>query len=183
MDSSETVQNASTGVEDDQVQIAKINAKLACINPLDRFYGTPLIDCVREGTMDIHAVLTKWNDALQAELAALGEAPPAAAGPAAEAEAPTMMASAARPPASSSPNSMMVAGELGNKALLTQFSSLRRWLQPYEEALQPRDRSLYVHSIGCYISCSLQSPRTMSRSRDRCYEYVRALCLTFPTKI
>jgi hypothetical protein len=74
MDNSETVQNASTGVEEESVQIAKINAKLAMINPLDRFYGTPIIDCVREGTMDIHAELTKWNDALKAELATLGEA-------------------------------------------------------------------------------------------------------------
>jgi len=75
MDNSEIVQKASTGLEDENVAISKINAKLAIINPLDRFYGTPLDDCVREGTMAIHAELTKWNDALKAELAALGANP------------------------------------------------------------------------------------------------------------
>jgi len=51
-----------------QTRLAQIIAKLEIVNPLDRFYATPIMDCIRESRDESLKELTKWNDELIAEI-------------------------------------------------------------------------------------------------------------------
>merc|ERR1711968_35179 len=54
-------------------KIAKVQAMLRIVNFTDRFFATPLDDCVREKRDDCHHLLKSWIDNLEAELKTLEE--------------------------------------------------------------------------------------------------------------